>query len=311
MPGFISLAIIVVNWNTKELLRRCLQSIERACHNAPALRITTIVVDNASTDGSAKMVSSEFSAIHLISNQTNTGFAAANNQAIRASDADWVLLLNSDADISAQALQGLVNCGVQNLRAGVVGCKLVNPDGSFQAAGNAFPTVLTTVVEAWGLMGKLTRNPFYPSYPPWRAHQTQPCDWLGGACLLVRRTAIDAVGLLDETFFMNAEEMDWCYRMWRHGWQVWYVHDAEVLHVGGASADRRSARQRMRLYEGKVRFVRKHYGRWAGALVRLNFRFASLTKAVGYRLAYLLIRRQDLRLQAASHWPVTWNKRWV
>jgi GT2 family glycosyltransferase len=128
---------------------------------------------------------------------------------------------------------------------------------------------------------------------------------------MARRSAIDQVGLLDETFFMNSEELDWCYRMWYGGWQVWYVPEAEVVHVGGASADRRSARQRMRLYEGKARFVQKHYGGLAAFIVRMTFRVASLTKVVAYQTLYIATGNRTMKMQATSHWPVVWSRAWA
>lgn len=305
------LTVVVVNWNTQALLRRCLLSAQAATGAVLPDDAQILVVDNASTDGSAKMVTAEFPDVGLLACTTNLGFAAANNRAIQASKSQWILLLNSDAEITGDALRRLIECGVPHPRAAIVGCRLVNPDGTFQAAGNAFPTPVTTIGEAWGIMPWLTRNPYYPSDPPWRASESGQREWLGGACLLVRRAALEDVGLLDETFFMNAEEMDWCYRMGRRGWQVWYVADAAVMHVGGASAERRTARQRMRLYEGKCRFVEKHHGRLAGRVVRLNFRAASFVKAGFYWLAYLLTRRHYLSVQAVSHWPVAWARQWA
>jgi len=305
------LSIIIVSWNTCKLLATCLASVQREREDLAPTLVETFVVDNASSDGSVQMVRNRFPCVRLIENAKNVGFAAANNQAISSSSGDWVLLLNSDAELSGQSLRRLIDFGAAHEKIAVIGCKLTNPDGSFQAAGNRFSSTLVTLAEGWGVMGRLTHNPYYPSDPPWCADQTKPCGWVGGACLLVRRAAIEKVGLLDEVFFMNAEEMDWCYRMWQHGWEVWYVHDAEVVHIGGASADRRSASQRLRLYEGKVRFVSKHYGRWAGKLVRLNFRLASLCKATGYQLAHLVTGRPSMQRMAASHWPVVWRKSWM
>ncbi|MCB0059049.1 MAG: glycosyltransferase family 2 protein [Caldilineaceae bacterium] len=306
-----ALTVIVVNWNTQALLRRCLWSAQAAIAEVLPDDAQILVVDNASTDGSAAMVAAEFPDVDLLACATNLGFAAANNRAIQASKSQWLLLLNSDAEIGGDALRRLVECGAQQQRAAIVGCRLGNPDGSFPAAGNAFPSPASTIGEAWGIMPWLTQNPYYPSDPPWRASASGVRDWIGGACLLVRRAAIDEVGLLDERFFMNAEEMDWCYRMAQRGWQAWYVADAAVVHVGGASADRRTARQRMRLYEGKCRFVEKHYGRMAGGIVRLNFRVASLVKAGAYSLAYLVTRRECLSVLAASHWPAAWTRKWA
>jgi hypothetical protein len=247
----------------------------------------------------------------LIENRQNVGFARANNQAMRASSARYVLLLNSDTIIPRDALERLLAFTESHSQAGIVGAKLINPDGSFQASHNSFPNPVSVVLEGWGLVQRFPRNRYYPSAPPGKSTSPTVCDWVGGACLLARREAIAKVGLLDESFFMNSEEVDWCYRMRRAGWQVWYTPDVEIIHIGGGSAERRTAVQRLRLYEGKVRFLRKHHGPIVAGVARFNFRLASLTKATVLQFAYWSTRRDVYRRQAASHWPVVWRQTWV
>jgi hypothetical protein len=129
--------------------------------------------------------------------------------------------------------------------------------------------------------------------------------------MVVRRDAIDQVGLLDEQFFMNSEEVDWCRRMHEHNWTVWFTPQVEIVHLGGGSASRDSAVQRLRLYEGKIRYLRKHAGPFAASVGRWNYRFASLCKAVCYQSAYLFTRNHSFAQKAASHWPIVWKKRWA
>ena len=128
--------------------------------------------------------------------------------------------------------------------------------------------------------------------------------------MLVRSEAISAVGLLDGSYFMYTEEMDWCYRMWQSGWEVWYTPDVEVVHLGGASADRPSAKQRMRLYGSKVWFVKKHRGALEAYFVCATYRLASLVKAIVFGAASLIRRDADIRYRAEAHWQVAVARKW-
>lgn len=318
----VDLSVIIVNWNTRELLAACLRSVEGerfkaagseaqpSTLNLRPLTAEVFVIDNASTDGSARMVRERFPWVKLIENAENVGFAAANNQGIGKATGRYVLLLNSDTVAPPAALEALVAFGDAHPRAGIVGARLVDPDGSFQAGPNRFPTLATVVLESWGLIQRLTRNPYYPSYPPERSQTSQRCDWVGGACLLARRTAIDQAGVLDESFFMNSEEVDWCYRMKQHGWEVWYAPAAAIVHLGGASAQRSTAAQRLRTYRGKVLFLAKHHGRVAGRLAQAHFQATSALKALAYGARFLIGRDRRYRDQAASHWVVAQEADW-
>lgn len=315
LPGDVSprieLSIIIVNWNTQALLGQCLAAVRASMDRLAPAAVEVFVLDNASSDGSAAMVRSQFPWTHLIVNDVNVGFARANNQAIDQANGRYVLLLNSDAIMPAQGLLHLWSFAEAHPRAGVVGVKLLNPDGTFQAAGNDFPTLLTTLAQPWDLIQKVQANPYYPSHPPHRARAAAQCDWVGGACLLARRQAIEEVGLLDTSFFMNSEEVDWCFRMRQRGWEVWYTPDVEVVHFGGGSADRRSAAQRMRSFEGKVRFLRKHHGALAAQLARLNFRISSLTKAAWYQARFMSSGDTQVRAIARAYWRVATEAHWV
>jgi N-acetylglucosaminyl-diphospho-decaprenol L-rhamnosyltransferase len=303
----VDLSVVIISRNTHDLLARCLESIFRF---PPACTYDVWVVDNASSDGSAEMVRERFPQVCFIRNEQNVGFAAANNQGIRRSTGDHVLLLNSDTEVRANSLTGLICFAAAHLLAAIVGPTLLNPDGSFQAAWNDFPTAASVVLSTWGVWQVVTRNPYYPSRPPQRSLQATSCDWVGGACLLVRRAAIEQVGLLDEGFFMNSEEVDWCYRMWQSGWEVWYCPEVSVVHVGGASASRRSAAQHLHACRGSIRFLAKHRGSAAARLAAANYRLASLVKSLLYRAAFVLSRRPEDAEQARAHWSVCRELSW-
>lgn len=310
-PSFPTLSIIIVNWNTHDLLAQCLESVGVELAAWQGGRVETFVVDNASTDGSVALVRERFPWVRLIANTENVGFARANNQAVEQAQGRYILLLNSDAMLTPNSLTNLIAFADAHPQAGIIGVRLLNFDGSFQAAFNDFPTLLRVVMETWGLIQFIKRNPYYPSYAPHQSENATMCDWVGGACLCARRQAIEEVGVLDDSFFMNSEEVDWCFRMRQSGWQVWYTPAVEIVHLGGGSANRRSATQRMRLYEGKVRFLAKHHGHIAAWVARLNFRLSSSIKAIIYWILFLVRRRESDAVQSTSHWQVFVRRNWI
>jgi N-acetylglucosaminyl-diphospho-decaprenol L-rhamnosyltransferase len=259
------ISIIVPTWNTRELLADCLESIAQT---AGDFSVETIVIDNASTDGTVAMVRDRFPLVRLICNQENAGFAKAINQAAALSTGRYMLFLNSDARLLPQAVGALRAVAEAQVRAGVVGAQLHNADGSFQASHARFPTLGQEFLILSGL-GRLLYGRAYPSYAAHQERGPQLVDWVSGACLLVRRAAFDALGGFDTGYFMYAEEVDLCYRMRSAGWQTWYEPAAHVLHVGGASSLARRTAFEADLYRSRVRFVRTHYGAAAAARLKL------------------------------------------
>jgi GT2 family glycosyltransferase len=248
----LDVSIIIVNWNTKELLARCLQSVYEA---GESLGSEVFVVDNASTDGSAAMVQERFSWAHLVENQENVGFARANNQAITLSQGRYVLLLNSDTEVHQGALETLVQFMAAHPQAGGCGPRLLNPDGSLQRSCHP---MLTPWREFWRLTF-LDRLWHRASYVQERWDQETPrwVEVIKGACLLLRRAALDEVGLLDERYFMYTEEMDLCYRLSQAGWDLWWVPRAVVRHYGEASTKQMAEAMYVQLYRSKAQFHRK------------------------------------------------------
>jgi N-acetylglucosaminyl-diphospho-decaprenol L-rhamnosyltransferase len=300
----MKLSIIIVNWNTCDLLAQCLDAVYAY---PPQGSFDIWVVDNGSTDGSQKMLADRFPQVELIQNQENVGFARANNQAIRASQGEYVLLLNSDALVLFDTLQRLVDFADSHPKAGIVGGQCLNPDGSFQASFNHFPTVFSESLLLFGLAEHIY-SPSFPSAAPEESQQSRPCDWVGGACLMARRAALSEIGLLDEGYFMYVEETDWCYRVVKDGWQVFYCAEAKVLHYGGQSASRASAQQRLRLYESKARYFRLHHGRRAELLFRRSARISALLKSVYWFGKSLLNRADSVSWQQfSSHWSFVKN----
>jgi len=261
----VKLSVIIISWNTCALLEQCLSSLTRELHSIrpPELdehfSIEVFVVDNGSTDESVQLVGREFPWVKLLVNDANLGFVKANNQAIGRCEGDYVLLLNSDTVVWPNALQQLVGFLESYPELGVVGAELRNGDKSLQPSWSQFPSLLSEL---------LGRN--FRVRRPYGDSGAYLVDWVGGACMMVRRAAIEDVGLLDEHFFMYSEETDWCYRIRQAGWHIAYLPGACVTHFGGASSASAPIRTLIQLYKSKLLFFRKHYGWGKMYLLRLG-----------------------------------------
>jgi len=278
----MSLSIIIVNWNTRDLLAQCLSSVFA---NPPAAEFTVWVVDNASDDGSPQMVKERFPQIRLIQNQENAGFARANNQAIRQSEGRYVLLPNSDTEVELGALTTLVDFLEQHPEVGAVGPHTLNPDGTLQTSCYPAPTLSR---ELWRLFHLDALYP-YGVYRmnDWDLGKPREVDVLLGACLLVRHAVLDQVGLLDEEYFMYSEEVDFCYRIQRAGWKLQWVPQVQIIHYGGQSTQQVAAEMFLQLYQGKLRYFRKHYGWWAAQTYKLLLLAAAVARLLLSPLAWL------------------------
>jgi hypothetical protein len=258
------ISIVIPSWNGRELLAASLASVRQTRGD---LRLQLIVVDNASSDGSVRLVRARFPEVAVLENQRNEGFARACNQGALASAAPFLLLLNSDTEVRPQALQRLLALARARPEAAIVGPQLRNPDGTFQSSHSPFPDLWQEAMILSGA-GRLLHGAAYPSRGAEEAKGPQPADWVGGACMLVRRAAFAAAGGFDEGYFMYAEEMDLCYRLRCAGWEVWYEPAAVVVHAGGGSARQLGTQSEAILYRSRIRFYRCHRGVAAARLVR-------------------------------------------
>lgn len=227
------LSVVIVSWNVCEPLRACLSALREDGSGCVG---EVFVVDNASSDGTAEAVAAEFPEVRLTRNRENLGFARACNQALRVATGDFVCLLNPDTEVCPGALGDLVDFMETHPTAGAAGPCLLNPDGTVQPNGGPFPALAATFLRATRLSA-LRRRWFERRYCWGREDfsATVQVDQLSGACLVLRRAALDAVGLLDEEFFLYYEEVDWLLRARRLGWQTWYVPSSRVTHRWGAS----------------------------------------------------------------------------
>lgn len=267
--SLVELAIIIVNWNTREMLARCLESLtnSQGLNLADSTLSSTengrfsqkiYVVDNASSDGSVEMIKARFPWVHIIENSENLGFARANNQALLQSRGSYAVLLNSDTVLHPHALDKMVEFMDSHPEAGGCGPRLLNADGSLQSSCHP---LLTPWREFWRLilLDRIWHRATYPQ-AKWDLRTPRRVEVIKGACLLLRREALKEVGLLDDRYFMYTEEMDLCYRLLKAGWDIWWVPQAVVTHYGEASSQQMAEDMYIQLYQSKVQFHRKFGG---------------------------------------------------
>jgi GT2 family glycosyltransferase len=253
--------VVVVSYRCPDLLEACLESLER--HPARRGPMSVHVVDNASDDGTVAGVRERFPAVEVTALADNAGFAVANNLVLRSTRAPYVLLLNPDTEATEGALDHMLDVMESRPDVGMAGCRLVQPDGTFDhAAKRSFPTPLSALAHFTGV-GRKVRSGALARY---RAPELEECDAgevdaVNGAFMLVRRSAMEEVGLLDEGYWLYMEDLDWCYRFHQAGWRVWYDGGATFVHVkGGTSGQHRAARQNVAFHRGMGRFYRKFHG---------------------------------------------------
>ena len=254
----MQLSVVLLSYNTRELTEQALWSVLAAIEGMSA---EVFVVDNASVDGSADMVEEKFPQVHLLRNDSNTGFAAGNNVALREVQGRFVLLLNTDTIVRRNTFECLVHFMEQNPQAGAVGCKILNPDGTLQLdSRRGFPTPVAAFCKMSGLSRFLPDHPTIARYNMTFLDPEQPAevDVLSGSCMLVRKEAMDEVGLLDEDYFMYGEDIDWCYRIHRAGWKIFYIPDTEIVHFRGESGRGVPLRVLYRKSKAMSIFVDKH-----------------------------------------------------
>lgn len=273
------MSIVLVCWNNKSYLEACLHSLYGGKLQS---RFDVVVVDNGSTDGSQALLREQFPAVQLIQNNHNVGLSKASNQGIAATDGRYVLLLNNDTLVNGPSLDAMVALLDTTPQAGAVGGRLLNPDGSFQAGYANFSTLREEFLIATHLGELLWAG--YPSHID--DNQVKPVGWLSSACLLIRRAALDQVGLLDESYFIYGDEADLQYRLQQAGWQVYYLPNAYTIHYGGRSMNRWSRRKMV--YRGKLLFYQKNYDALRTGALRTLFGGLSLVKMAPWVVAWAL-----------------------
>ncbi len=280
-----ALSIVLVGWNNKAYLDPCLKSLyESEMKNT----FDAIVVDNGSTDGSQQMLAEKYPQVKIIQNLGNVGLGKASNQGIEATTGRYILLLNNDTIVNGSSFDAMVDFLDKNPGTGAVGGKLLNPDGTIQAGYNYFSSLYQELLVATRV-GEFIR-PGYPAVMD--ANQIKSVDWLGSACLMVRRSALDKVGLLDEGYFIYGDEADLQYRLKKAGWEVHFLPEAHTIHFGGRSMNRWSRRKMV--YRGKLLFYQKHYGILQTFGLRLMLGILSIAKLIAWSIMFIFPKARDL-----------------
>ncbi len=295
-----TLSVVIVSYNTRELLRLCLTSVLQA---GPA---EVTVVDNASSDDSAQMVQAEFPQVRLIASTQNLGFVRANNLALRESHGGHLLLLNPDAELQKGALSTLQAFLDANPRAGAVGPRLLYGDGALQHAAFKFPTLFQAYFDFFPWPSRLLQSALNGRYPR-SAYAGQPfqVDFVLGACLMIRRTAMDQIGLLDERYFMYCEEMDWCKRLGQAGWEVWCEPRATVVHREAQSSKQTRWASYVIEWQSRYRFFARYYPAWWQAANRLLVKVGLWTESRRARQAY---RRAEIAPEELEQRPAAYRQ---
>ena len=270
-------SIVIVSFNTRDVLRECLQSVYR---ETGSLRVQVIVVDNASTDGSAAMIEREFPGVLLMRSEVNLGFGPANNLGFQSAGGRYIVLLNSDAFLTEGSLERSVAHMDATPRAGLGGGRLIGRDGSWQPSARMFPTVFSDLLVLSGLAARFPRSRFFGRADrTWASPmEAAEVDWVPGAYSIVRAEVLRSVGSFDPRFFLYYEEVDLCKRIKDEGYSIWYWPDIAIVHIGGESSrqvrslqlSRTGAQLTLWRMRSMLLFYRKHHGLSAWLAVALE-----------------------------------------
>lgn len=255
----MDLSVVTVNYRSLDPLLECLASIPGA---APGLSVETVVVDNEQGSGVRGVLAQRFPEVRVVENDENVGYARGVNRGIVETRGEYVLVLNPDCELRPGSLRTLVEYLRAHPQAAVAGPKILNPDGTLEYSARSFPTHLTFLFNRYSLLTRLfPDNPFSRRYllTDWDHASVRAVDWMSGACLLVRRSAIEKVGPMDEAYFMFNEDVDWCRRMKLAGLEVVYVPDAVIVHHVGASKRKVAAKVIYGRHLGMIHYFHKHH----------------------------------------------------
>ena len=296
------LSIILVSWNTKKYLLDCTGLIfQKGLFD----RWEVIIVDNGSQDGSGVEVKRTFPDVHLIQNDRNLGFAKAVNQGLQKASGKYVLLLNPDTQVKNGSIEQLVLFMEGCSDAGVAGAQLLNADGSKQNSIANFPSLATELLNK-SLLRWLCPKKFLGKERDYS--EPVEVDSVIGACMMVRREAVDQIGFMDEDYFLFLEETDWCYRMKRAGWKVYHVPQAKVYHFQGKSAEKEKERAKVEYFRSRYYFFKKNRGHFQwfvlliGLLMRLGFELLGMVLASLVTLFMIKRWRRKLSIYAYLLW---------
>lgn len=302
-----SLSVVIVSYNTRDITLDCLRTLFSRLEPATAAQTEVWVVDNASHDGSAEAIRSDFPAVHLIANPGNRGFGTANNQAMRQAGGDFFLLLNSDAFVHRGAVEALIAQLQEAPRAAIAAPRLLNADGTLQPSCWKFPAPGRVWLENLGVCSLFPHTSALGDYSKWAHDAPRQVEFVSGACFLVRREAFESSGGFDENFPLYAEETDWQKRLQQAGWKILFLPTAQVTHLGGASGGNRETQRKF--FDGLDRYTRKHHGKSGVIIMRTGMAVGCLARLLAWSaLGLVPSRRPVARKKTRLHSWLLWRQ---
>lgn len=304
----MKLSIVIVCWNDLKVIRDCMRSIYAATHT---IEFEVIVSDNGSTDGSVQFIRQNYPQAIIIENLANLGFSKGNNVGIRASQGDYVLILNPDTIIHDGALDRWIQFADQHPEPGGFGCRVLNPDGSYQGSPRPFPTIWGDLLAALCLrsLAYLSDRFVSDTYTGWQGDTERLIDWQSGCCVMFRGDLIRHLGGFDEQFFYHYEEVDLCRRVWQAGYSIIYTPEATITHLGGQSVNRFPIKFEIEKHRNRYRYFYKYYGPEGARRCRLVALVRLRVRQLGYGMIQL-VRPTDT-LKSRMHMyrvAAEWNR---
>ena len=305
----MKLSIVTVCWNDRETIRECLRSIYAGTRST---EFEVIVSDNGSTDGSAEFIRQNYPQVRVIENGANFGFSKANNFGVNATKGQYILILNPDTVIHDGALDTFVAFADRHPEAGAFGCRVLNPDGSYQNPARPFPTIWRYWIAALYLRPLAYLSDIFVSdtYKGWKGDTERVIDWQSGCCVMFRGELLKRLGGFDEQFFYQKEEVDVCRRVWNAGYTIVYTPEATITHLGGQSVNRFPIRFELESYRSRYRYFYKHFGPRGARRCRTVSLAGLRVRQLGYGLLGLVRPSEGLKNRLEMYRVVArWNQR--
>ena len=305
----MKLSIVIICWNDWKVIENCLRSIIDCTHK---IEYEIIVSDNGSTDGSVEKITAQFPAVRVLENRANLGFAKGNNAGIGEAGGQYVLILNPDTIIHEGSLDRWIEFADRYPETGAFGCRVENPDGSYQRSARPFPTISRYYVSAFGLrfLGYLKHPVLSDEYEWWKGDTEREVDWQSGCCIMLRGELLKKLGGFDERFFYQFEEVDLCRRVWSAGSRIRFTPEVSITHLGGQSVGRFPVRFAVDMCRNGYRYFYKHYGSRGARRYRRVVLTKFRLRQAGYGLLNLVrptdVVKRRLEMYSAT---VRWNQK--
>jgi GT2 family glycosyltransferase len=304
----MKLSIVIICWNDWKVIENCLRSIFEGTRK---IQYEVIVSDNGSTDGSVEKIRTQFPLVRVVENRANLGFAKGNNAGIREARGEYVLILNPDTIVHEGSLDRWIEFAERHPEAGAFGCRVQNPDGTYQRSARPFPTISRYVVTALGLrfLGHLSHLVLSDEYEGWKGDTEREIDWQSGCCVMLRGSVLGTLGGFDEQFFYQFEEVDLCRRVWGAGFRIRFTPQVSITHLGGQSVGRFPVRFAIEVCRNGYRYFYKHYGAQGAQQYRYTMLMKLRLRQLGYGIVNMVRPSEAVKGRLAMYSAsIRWNQ---